>query len=65
MGNYTAAQLAARTRYNRKTYDRITLRVPKGEKSDIQQAARGANKSMTRYILDACRKEMKPHVESN
>lgn len=37
--------------YNRKNYDRISLRVPKGKKEIIQQAAKDAGESVNEYII--------------
>jgi hypothetical protein len=50
---YTPAQIAAHNRYNRKTYDRITLCIPKGAKERIQSLAQAQGQSMTAYILSA------------
>jgi len=52
------AQREATARYNRKTYERLELRVKKGQKAKIQKAAAGAGKSVNRYILDLVAKEL-------
>ncbi len=52
------AQREATARYNRKTYDRLELRVKKGQKAEIQRAADEAGKSVNRYILDLVAKEL-------
>ncbi len=52
------AQREATERYNRKTYERVELRVKKGQRELIQQAAKNAGKSLNRYILDLVAKEM-------
>lgn len=52
------AQREATARYNQKTYERLELRVKKGQRKDIQEAARKAGKSVNRYILDLLAKEM-------
>lgn len=52
------AQREATARYNRKTYERVELRVKKGQKEVIQKAAKGAGKSLNRYILDLVAKDL-------
>ena len=52
------AQREATARYNRKTYERLELRVKKGQKAEIQKAAEKAGKSVNRYILDLVAKEL-------
>ena len=52
------SQREATARYNQKTYERLELRVKKGQRKDIQDAARRAGKSVNRYILDLIAKEM-------
>lgn len=52
------SQREATARYNQKTYERLELRVKKGQHKDIQDAARRAGKSVNRYILDLIAKEM-------
>ena len=47
------AQIAAVGRYEAKAYDKILLRLPKGEREKIQAAADKAGKSMNKCILDA------------
>lgn len=52
------SQREAAARYNQKTYERLELRVKKGQRKEIQEAARKAGKSVNRYILDLVAKEM-------
>lgn len=52
------SQREATARYNQKTYERLELRVKKGQKQDIQDAAAKAGKSLNRFILDLIAKEM-------
>ena len=52
------AQREATARYNRKTYERVELRVKKGQKEVIQKAAKDAGKSLNRYILDLVAKDL-------
>lgn len=52
------SQREATARYNQKTYERLELRVKKGQRKEIQEAAWKAGKSVNRYILDLVAKEM-------
>lgn len=52
------SQKEATARYNRKTYERLELRVKKGQKQVIQIAAKKAGKSVNRFILDLIAKEV-------
>lgn len=56
--SYSEAQKEATARYNKKTYDRISLVVPKGHRKRIADYAAMQGKSMNRFILDAIAKEM-------
>lgn len=49
-GNTSAA---VRTRYNAKTYDTVSFRIPKGQREKIRQAAELAGQSMAEYICAA------------
>lgn len=49
-GNTSAA---VRTRYNAKTYDTVSFRIPKGQREKIRQAAELADQSMAEYICAA------------
>ena len=46
---YSDAQREATERYNRKTYERIELKVKKGQKDYIQKAAASVGKSVNRF----------------
>lgn len=46
------SQIAAVARYNDKTYDKLTIRVKKGEAEKLKAAAAAAGKSLNAYILD-------------
>lgn len=50
---YTPAQKAATEKYLANNTDRITLRMPKGDKDIWTQAAQAANMSLTQYIIAA------------
>jgi uncharacterized protein (DUF1778 family) len=52
------SQREATARYNHKTYERLELRVKKGQRKEIQEAAKAAGKSVNRFILDLVAKEM-------
>lgn len=49
---------AAKTRYNEKTYDKITIRQPKGWKEAVKAAAAAEEKSLAGYIRDAVEEKM-------
>lgn len=49
----SAARIAANHRYNAKTYDSISLIVPKGKKAVIKAAATSQNESLNQYINKA------------
>ena len=49
-GNTSAA---VRTRYNAKTYDTVSFRIPKGQRDRIKDAAEQAGQSMAEYICAA------------
>lgn len=44
---------AVRTRYNAKVYDQIAIRIAKGQREIIKQAADRAGQSMAEYICAA------------
>lgn len=50
MGNTSSA---VKNRYNNKTYDRITIVIPKGRKADLQAAAASVGESVNSYITKA------------
>lgn len=49
---YSEAQKEATARYNRKTYDRIEIKVKKGQKDKIVKFANQHGKSVTQFIVD-------------
>ena len=49
--NHTSAEV--RTRYNAKTYDTVSIRLPKGQRDKIKEAADLAGQSMAEYICAA------------
>ena len=56
--NYSPAALAARRRYDDKTYDKIIVRVPKGARDRLKEFTDAAGKSMNQFIIDAIRAEI-------
>ena len=56
---YSPAAFAARDRYNKKTYDDIKIRVPKGMRAELKKDADEAGKSLNAYLLDALAKKKK------
>lgn len=53
------AQLKATQKYQAKAYDRITFRVKKGYKAEVEQMAANENKSINQFILDC----IQEHIE--
>lgn len=57
MGGKTSA--ASKNRYNRKTYDRIVVIVPKGRKEAVMQHAAGKGyESLSKYVNDLITADM-------
>ena len=52
-GKYTQAQKEANMRYNAKAYDEIKLRVPKGEKANLQEFAAEHHTSLNALFIEA------------
>jgi len=44
---------AVKNRYNAKTYDQLPIRVPKGRKAEIQNAAESAGESLNAFVVGA------------
>lgn len=55
---YSEAQKRATARYNARTYDRIEIKVPKGEKERITEAAERQGKSVNAYIVSLIRRDL-------
>lgn len=53
MNKNRATQIAAINRYNSKTYDRLNVFVPKGEKAKIQAAASARRMSTNAFVKRA------------
>ena len=58
------AQMKAVQRYETENYDKILLRVRKGDREAIQDAAERAGKSMNKFIIDAVMDAVKPLEEA-
>ena len=54
----TAAHIRAVGKYNAKTYDQLIIRVPKGWREKVKQAADEVNESMVKYIVTATENRM-------
>lgn len=46
-------QIAYQNEFNKKNYDRIEIKVPKGKKAVITEAAAAAGQSVSQYITQA------------
>ena len=55
---YTDAQKKATAKYNAKAYDRIEIKVKKGQKEIIQKRAELLNKSVNGYITDLIEEDL-------
>ena len=55
---YTDAQKRATAKYNAKEYERIEIKVKKGQKEIIQKHAEEQGKSLNSYIVDLIEEEM-------
>jgi predicted HicB family RNase H-like nuclease len=51
--NYSRAELAARNRYNAKTYEALTIRGKKGWKNIVKAEAERQHESLNGYIMAA------------
>lgn len=58
MARYSDAQKEATARYNKKTYDRIDVIVPKGKRQVIKDFAASQGKSLNKFICDAIEHQM-------
>lgn len=56
---YSDAQKEATARYNKKAYDRIEIKVKKGEKAAITAFAQAQGKSVNRLVVDLIEEAMK------
>lgn len=56
------AQRRAVAKYNAANYDRIEIKVPKGEKEQISSAAAAAGQSVNAFINQAIRQRMEDNA---
>ncbi len=54
----TKAQIQATAKYNAKSYDRIEIKVKKGQKAVIQAHAQSKGLSLNAYIVGLIEKDM-------
>lgn len=52
------AQKKATAKYHKNNYDRIELKVKKGNKKVIETAAKQAGKSLNSYVIEAVEKQL-------
>ena len=52
------ARTRASNKYNKKTYDRMTILVPKGEKETIKTFAAGCGESLNHYVVRLIKADM-------
>lgn len=55
---YSEAAKRATIKYQKKTYDRMELKVKKGEKEKIQQRAAELGTSVNNYIWDLIKRDL-------
>lgn len=52
------AQIKATTKYEAAKYDKILVRMPKGQRAEVQAAADAAGESLNGYIVSAVKQRM-------
>lgn len=58
MAEYTEAVKRAKEKYEAKTYDRLSLVIPKGKKAEIQAAAAAAGQSLNAWMNQAIEEKL-------
>lgn len=61
---YSEAQKRATMKYNAKTYEKITLNVPKGARDRLQDHAALTGESMTAFLMRAAEETMQRDRET-
>lgn len=56
---YSEAQKRATAKYVKENLDEIKIRVPKGEKAEMQAYAASIGKSLNSFIVEAVREKVK------
>jgi len=59
---YSEAQKKATAKYNSKAYDRIEIKVPKGQKEIIEIHAKEKGLSLNKYICGLIENDLKESV---
>lgn len=59
MSPASKAQQKAVAKYMKSNYDNLTVRVPKGQKEVIQQAAEKQGESLNSYVIGAVEQRIK------
>lgn len=62
---YTEARERANEKYRKEKIDTILIRVPKGKKAEIQDAAKQKSVSLNQYIVDAIDNALNQDRENN
>lgn len=59
------AQIKATTKYEAAKYDKILVRMPKGQRAEVQAAADAAGESLNGYIVGAVKQRMEKGSAGN
>ena len=65
MAKISEAKQRANAKYNKKAYDRLELKVPKGEKEKIVAHAEQTDGSLNKLLNRAVKDTMQPDSESS
>lgn len=57
----TKAQIRATTKYESTAYDKILIRIPKGEREKYKQAAEDRSLSLNQFFVQAAEQYMKDY----
>ncbi len=52
------AQIKATTKYEAAKYDKVLVRMPKGQRAEVQAAADAVGESLNGYIVSAVKQRM-------
>ena len=61
---YSEAQKRASMKYNKAAYDRVELRLPKGQKKQVEARAKSLGKSLNGYISGLIDEDMRQAPEA-
>ena len=59
------AQIKATTKYEASKYDKILVRLQKGERAEVQAAADAAGESLNAYIVGAVKQRMEQEAKEH